>query len=203
MDDTKLLDGIQRDAREEADRILKQAEQQARDKRADLDRQLAQVSREAEAERDKRLKDIQRRGDSELKTTQRRASLKKREYFYNLIVQKAQEKLAGMVDQPGYLEILAKWIAEGVLGLGQDEVQVRCSHREKLTPEIIKKAAALVEGINGKKPVIHHNQEPLAGQGVAIFSMDGRVSFYNQVANRFRRYDQDIKKIIYDGLADE
>jgi vacuolar-type H+-ATPase subunit E/Vma4 len=201
MSDAKLLDGIHRDAEEEAARIMDQAEQQARTKQAGLNEKLELVSREAEAEREKRLSGIKRRLDSDLRTRRRRESLKAREHYYNLIISRALSRLKALTaDNKDYREVLAKWIAEGIVGLRQTEVSVTASVQDRLDAAILQRAAELAGGVLGQTPVIRQGQQELAEQGVAVFSVDGRVSFFNQISNRFRRYDSEIKQIIYQGL---
>ncbi|MDR1894666.1 MAG: hypothetical protein LBQ61_08310 [Spirochaetales bacterium] len=204
--DSPLFEGIRGDAEEEAGRIKAQAEKRALEKRADLDSRLDALRREAKAERSRRLGDINRRLESDIKARRRRESLKMNEYYYNLVISRAQEILAsyegGAKPEGGadYPLVLAKWIAEGIIGLRADEAVALSSGGEELDPGILEKAAELAVGALGRKPVIRPGSRKLSEQGAAVFSADGRLSFFNTLSNRFRRYDGEIKTIIYRGL---
>jgi vacuolar-type H+-ATPase subunit E/Vma4 len=201
LEDDRLLEGIQKGADREAEEILKHAEEQIKSKHAGLERQLAEIRSNAQTEREKRLSEIRRRSDSAIRTSLRRMTLKRKEYVYNLVISEAEKELAARLSSSDSPEIIAKWIAEGVIGLGKPEVRVKCSLPAGLTPEILKKAAKLVKEHTGKDVTLHKDETLLDGEGVAMFSMDGRISFHNQISIRFRRYDQEVKKIIYDNLS--
>jgi len=200
LEDNRLIEGILQDADAEAEKILKEAREQVRIKKAGLERQMEEIRRESLEEREKKLEEIRRRSDSAVKSARRKNALKRREHLHSLVIREAEKLLAERISSPEYPEVLAKWIAEGILGLGCPETRVRCSRKETLTPELLSRAAELVQSVSGKKVVIRAEKEALPEQGVAVTAADGRTSFHNQVSNRFRRYEQEIKKIIYDNL---
>ncbi len=202
MGENILLDGIAREAAEEAEKILSQAKIQADVRKAGLKNQLEQISREFREETGIRLSEIKKRTDSTVKTARRRASLKYREQVFQRVLARAEEQLVSRMNTREYPEILSKWIAEGMVGLSQNEALVSVSHHEVLTDEILKRSAELVKSATGRD-VKFYQGEPLSSQGVSVTSMDGRTSFNNQITTRFRRYSQEIKKIVYNALENK
>ncbi len=118
------------------------------------------------------------------------------ERFYGRI-----EKMIGTED---YDEFISKLIAEGVIAVDEDEVEVTCSHKEKLSKAVLEKAAAHVKNYDGRSVRIKWNSDDKSvSQGVTIKSKNGRINFSNRVSSRLRRFDEDIKQIIFAELNKE
>ena len=199
MGEETLFDGISREAAEEADKILKQAETQAGIRKKGAERQVEEIRKQSEKELAERLAEIRKRSESAIQFSTRRSSLKYREELYAQVTALAEKKMAEKTGKPGYDEFLAGLIAEGVIGLDKEKAVVSVSGSEKLTPDILAMAADLVKKTVGREVSLKEGA-PVSSQGVVVASEDGRVSFSNQITARFRRYDQEIRKIIYDEL---
>ncbi|MBI9103660.1 MAG: hypothetical protein JEY99_14695 [Spirochaetales bacterium] len=202
MAEEMLLEGISREARDEAEKILKQAAMQVEAKKKGFSHQESVARRDSQIEIDKQVAEIRKRSESSIKSSTRRASLKFREELYTRVLALSQKKVRGMIGTPGYQDFLARLIAEGVMGLNRDEAVVSVSHLEKLEPATLQMAAELVKSSTGRTVALSEG-ETLSSQGVAVASKDGRISFNNQISTRFRRYDQEIKKIVYDELGNK
>ena len=197
MKDNSLLAGIVKDAQDEAERILLRAQRQVEQRGKALEGQIRGLAEESDRLLSRKGEAAQGRILSMIRTEERRIALRTREALGRRVIKEAVNRLADMVDRPEYQEILARWIAEGALGVNCSEAVVRCSFREKLTDAVLRRAEVLVLEASGKEVRLTANQgDPLADQGVVLTSTDGRISFSNQVSSRLRRYGQDVSQII-------
>jgi vacuolar-type H+-ATPase subunit E/Vma4 len=201
MSDSNLLESIEQDAAGEAERILEQARQQAEQRRRETDRRIREMKDETDQAVALYEERAVRRSESVINTESRRLALKAREELNRRVFGRARELLLEMPGTPAYNQVLARWIAEGALGVNRPEALVRCSFRETLTDDILRQAEALILQETGR--TVHLSLmkgDPLTEQGVEVVSPDGRISFNNQVGTRIRRYDQDLKRIISEAL---
>jgi vacuolar-type H+-ATPase subunit E/Vma4 len=201
MSDSNLLESIEKDAAGEAERILEQARQQAEQRRRETDRRIREMKDETDQAVALYEERAVRRSESVINTESRRLALKAREELNRRVFGRARELLLEMPGTPAYNQVLARWIAEGALGVNRPEALVRCSFRETLTDDILRQAEALILQETGR--TVHLSLmkgDPLTEQGVEVVSPDGRISFNNQVGTRIRRYDQDLKRIISEAL---
>ncbi len=196
MEDNRLLTGIIEDARNEAEKLLAQAEEQVKQRLQAGKGRIASLQDEDERKIAAHREAVRRRSDSLISSQRRRMALERREVLTRRVLSRAAELLREEMDGPGYPEFLSRCIAEGIIGVDRDEVAVSCSHREELTPGILSAAVELVREETGREVSVKASGIVLADQGVVVSSADGRVSFNNQAAARFRRYDQEIKEII-------
>jgi len=197
MEDNTLLTGIVNDAEEEAKRILTQAKTQADQRLAGMESQVSALKSKGDKAIAEHADLARRRNDSLINTEERRIALKAREDLGHRVIQGAKSLLLESISDSSYEDVMAKWIAEGVLGINENEAVVRCSFKEKLSDAILAKAEALVKEFTGRTVKLSHaDGDPLSDQGVVVSSLDGKVSFNNQVNTRFRRYDQDVKGLI-------
>ena len=197
MSDSNLLESIEQDAAGEAQRILEQARQQAEQRRRETERRIQELKDETDQTMALYEERAIRRSDSVINTESRRLALKAREDLNRRVYSRARDLLREMPRTPGYDRVLARWIAEGALGVNRPEALVRCSFRETLTDEILRQAEALILRETGR--TVHLSPmdgDPLTEQGIEVVSPDGRISFNNQVSTRMRRYDHDLKRII-------
>jgi vacuolar-type H+-ATPase subunit E/Vma4 len=113
--------------------------------------------------------------------------------------------LASQIAEPAYLEVIKKWIVEGVCGLDSDAVFVNASQIERklITGRVLTAAAQRVKEITGRDVDMKLSPEPaLRAQGITVTAADGRTAFNNQVEARLNRYNQRIQSMIYDTLFD-
>lgn len=201
MKDNSLLSGIVKDAQGEAERILLHAQRQVEQRRKAREEQIHGLTEESDRLLARKEEAAQGRTLSVIRTEERRIALRTREALGRRVIKEAVNRLADLVDRPEYREVLSRWIAEGALGVNRSEAVVRCSFRESLADSVLRRAEALVLEASGRRMELTADQgEPLSDQGVVLTSTDGRISFSNQVSSRFRRYGQDVNRIIGEAL---
>jgi len=201
MSDSNLLESIEKDAADEAERILEQARQQADQRRGETERRIRELTEETDQAAARYGELAARRSESLINTESRRLALKAREELNRRVLGRAREILSDLMGTPAYDKVLARWIAEGALGVNLPEALVRCSFRENLTDQILRQAEKLILHETGRKVKLAPAPgDPLSEQGAEVISPDRRISFNNQVTTRMRRYDQDLKRIISEAL---
>ena len=203
-DDGKLLDGIIRQAEKEAEDIIRRAEKTAADKSRALEVRKQRIKNETDEKIAAKLSEIERQTESAVKSERRRANLHLREKIKDSAVELFYEKIGKIIGTPEYDDFLSKLIAEGVIAVGEEEVIVYSSVREEITQAMTERAAELVSAYNGLKARIAvDDAKPQAAQGISVSSAAGRINFSNTISARLRRFDEDIKQIIFSGLNKE
>lgn len=201
MENNTLLNGIVKDAQSEAERILLQAQEQIEQRRRALEDQIRRLEEESEKALSQHRETAERRSLSVIKTEERRIALRAREDLGKRVIKEAVRQMAESIGNPEYGELLSRWIAEGALGVNRPEALVKCSFKETVTDEILRRAEALILETTGRTVGLSvADGEPLSEQGVVVTSADNRVAFNNQVSTRLRRYEQDVKRIISEAL---
>lgn len=97
--------------------------------------------------------------------------------------------------------MLSLWIAEAAIGLGKKEAKVAYSSLYPVGEEELKRAQELVKEATGSDVTLTLDSLHIDGIGVVLTSLDGKVSYNNQLDTRLRRYQRDIRKIIQEENA--
>ena len=112
-------------------------------------------------------------------------------------------RLAAMVGTGEYRRMLAGWIAEAAIGLGEAEAEVNASAAERAVIDAALLAEAerdALESAGRKVRLTLSGGPPLLGQGVVLTSTNGRVAYNNQVATRLLREQSRIRSLIQEAL---
>ena len=126
-----LISGIESNAVEESDRIIKYAEKQAVERKKYLEQQagsiLSGAHEKARAESDVIKNKLLSGADVEIK----RKKLHNRDKILNEIQDRVKKELRSLIEKDRYREVLIYWIAEAMIGLGVDCAFVNASAAEK------------------------------------------------------------------------
>ncbi len=199
--DNKLLKGISSEAEKKAQSILARAEKRVesinRENELKIERELAKEERDLE----NRIQVENLKLKSAKKAAERKAELsvleKKYNYLYSTIKEKIYLKLEGSDGQI----LLEKWILEAVLGLGLSEAKIAFSAKYPVNEKMLNNVSKLAKSDYNLKLNLQLDSRRLIDAGVVATSLDGKVSFNNQVEIRIRRFDREIKKTVQEGLC--
>ena len=115
-----LLEGIIANARSEAEQILAKSVVEV----TDLEKVYQQKAAEARKVEDRileaQLDEISRKEESLLRNAQRKSSLLKGDRLRTRVMESVTRKMADLMGETGYGDILVGWIAEGAIGLDHD-----------------------------------------------------------------------------------
>lgn len=204
MNDHNLLDGIIKQAEEDAVKIKERAQRTISEKNDALEARKLRMYSETDQKIAEKLKEIEKHTDSAVESEKRRKKLKKCEEINSAVIDNFYDRMEKLIGTEDYDEFLSKLIAEGVIAVDEDNVEVTCSHKEQLSSAILEKAAAYVKNYDGRIVKIKWNSEDKsAAQGVTIKSENGRINFSNRISSRLRRFDEDVKQIIFAELNKE
>jgi vacuolar-type H+-ATPase subunit E/Vma4 len=199
----KLIEGIKEDARQEAEKILKQAEKYAGDRKKTVESQVNRIMNQAREKADNQVALIKRNIKSSISVEIKRLNLKIMDRIMSSTVERVKRDIAGMIGTPGYPDILLGWIIEAAIGLNVNEASVNTSLKETeyITEELLKKAADTIFSLTGKKVALKKSTDsPLLAQGVVLYAKDGKTAFNNQIPTRLLRYQSEVRKMIYTSL---
>ncbi len=190
--DNRLLDGIIRQADENA----KKTEEDAR---LQVKKILAEAHVRAEEEIlveqkafQQKLKQIELRLQANMASVKRKASLRQIDESYLSVMRRIREKMDCKTIKP----YLSSWIAEAALGLDLKEAKVSSSSACPVTEKNLKEAAQLVKKHTGSEVILSLDPRSIRNLGVVLSSLDDKVSFNNQVEIRLRRFDRVIRTMI-------
>ena len=190
--DNRLLDGIIRQAEENARTTEEDARLQAKklleDAQLRSDKELAAEQKAFQ----QKLKQIELRLQANMASVKRKAALRQIDESYLSVMRRIRDKMNCKTIEP----YLSPWIAEAALGLDLKEAKVSSSKQCPATEKHLKEAAQLVKKHTGSEVVLSLDPKPLRSLGVVLSSLDDKVSFNNQVEIRLRRFDRVIRTMI-------
>lgn len=190
--DNRLLTGILEQADQAANKTLQEANRQAK---AIVEEANKRAQSEMEAERrtlEQKMKQVQLRLQANMTSAKRKAILRHGDDRYQEVLGRVTSLLDAKTIEP----YLPQWIAEAALGLDLKEAKVSCSTQCPVTEAHLSMAAALVKKATGSTIVLHLDTKPIRSLGVVVSSLDGMVSFNNQVEIRLRRLDRVLRAMI-------
>jgi vacuolar-type H+-ATPase subunit E/Vma4 len=201
-----FLDEILISAREEAKKILTQAEEKARLRREMALKQEEALIKEGEKQLEEIRIDLEKRANRKIASEKRRRELQLRDRFMNQAMEKARETLVKQTEDESYSKILADWVIEAALGLGVDKIELngRMVERKIMTPSWLKQCEKTLEETYGHKVTLTVSKESaLISAGVVAKEKDGRLVYNNQIDTRLLRKQSDLRKVIYSSLFED
>ncbi len=183
---------IVENARKSAEMILSQSEEKA--------------DRECTQERSgyiSRLEVIKQCEASAKRNVDRLAELKAMDNAYNEVISSVRKEFVSLAGTSKFKDILVDWIAEGAIGLDKKEAKVAFSFKAPVDDEMLRKAEKKVLETTGAKVSLVLDSQRCRGLGVVLSSMDGQISFDNELEVRLRRYQKDVRKIVQEENARE
>lgn len=201
-----LISGIEEDARTEEEKILKDAENQAAEKRKYGEKKIESLLNDATEKAREQADIIKKKILSSVELEVKRMSMRIQDSIVKDIMDRVEQKLGSMIDDPNYKSILIDWIAEAAIGLDAESAEVNASERERtmIDCELLSEAGRKIYERTGKQVTLTlSNAQPLNAQGVVLTAADGRTAFNNQVKTRMLRRQRDIRMKIYNALFSE
>lgn len=199
--DNPLINGILEDASLKAKDIVRKAEEECK---KIIDEANEKAVKEAELEKRSysvRLDRIELREESARKNIDRLSELKSLDSAYNLVMKEAEKRLADIVSSADFSRILISWIAEAAIGLDRKEAKVSFSEKAPVDEGMLREAEKLVKKETGADVSLSLDSSRVSSPGVILTSIDGKVSYNNQLDVRMRRYSRDIRRIIQEENA--
>lgn len=200
---SRIIEGINADAKKQAEEILAEARKMADDRLSFAKGKAEKIIRDAEAKAKEQAETTRRTILSGINVAIKREQLQAQDSLLNTLLAQATEKTAALIGTPEYRTTLVQWIAEAAAGLGASAAKVNASASERkfiddtLLAEAAKQAKTAFNHIVTLTPA---DDPPLTGQGVVVTAADGRTAFNNQVATRLRRHEGAIRNRVYDTL---
>ena len=201
-----LIEGIESDAKKEADQLLQEAEQKSEERLKYAQKQADSILKDATKKAGSQAEAVQKKILSGVEIEVRRKSMQIKDRIMGEILNQVREKCAELIEEGEYKEVLFQWIIEAGMGLGAGGAFVNASKREKdlIDSKLLDRAARRVDDLSG----IHvefslSDENSLGAQGVVLYSRDGKTAYNNQVSTRILRKQREIRDIIYARLFDE
>ncbi len=196
-----LIEEILSEAKKKADLIIKDAESRAEKIISEAE---DRASVEAEAEHRLLLGKLDRIKDKEesaKRNIDRLTELKCMDSAYKAVMDNVSSEFKKISSTAEFSDVLVSWIAEASLGLGRKEAKVAFSSASPVSEEDLRKAEKLVKDMTGSDVCLSLDNERIDGIGVVLTSLDGKISYNNQLDTRLRRFQRDIRKIIQEENA--
>jgi vacuolar-type H+-ATPase subunit E/Vma4 len=201
-----LISGIEKDAKQEAERIIKDAEKRAAELGMYTTKQVDSILKEASEKARVQSEAIKKKVLSGVDIEVNRKSLYMKDKILGDVLGRVREEFRKLIKKPDYKEVLLSWIVEAAVGLGAEEAKVSVSKDEMglVDAQLLIKAekqAKKLSGINIK--LVISDDLSGTGQGIVLTASDGRTAFNNQVTTRLLRKQREIRDLIYRELFDE
>jgi vacuolar-type H+-ATPase subunit E/Vma4 len=200
----KLFDDIERDAADEARKIVADAAAQAEERVRQCERQIGEIRAEAQKTADVQVAAVKKTLKAAFAVELKRILLRSRDNVFKRILDGVEEELARRRETREYRNILLSLIAEAAIGLGAAEVEVNASPDELalIDSGLLKESEEKVKAVVLRTVKIKKSQAaPLLLQGIVMNSSDGKTAYNNQIQTRLLRNQTAIRKIIYERLS--
>ncbi len=202
MESNPLVSGIIQSAREKAAEILEKAKDEADSIIVDAEKRASDSVAAEEHSLSLRLEQIRLRKESAMKSMERASELRLLDASYGEVMEEVSARLeAKLEDRTTSRNILIDWIAEAALGLDRKEAKVSFSGKTPITEDMLREAEKKVNQLTGAVLSLSLDDQRLGNLGVCVSSIDGKVSYSNQLDVRIRRFQRDIKRIIQEENA--
>jgi vacuolar-type H+-ATPase subunit E/Vma4 len=201
----KLLEEIEKNAREEAASVIEQAENTARQKVEAAKGKAGRIEREARERAEAKAEQIINHTEQSIDIRRKRVRLQRNEEIIERVFQLVRQQIGKRAGSKEYVNVLEEWAVEAVLGVDTEGVIISVSAEEKnyVTDDFLARVGKRVRGISGKKVNISVSRENENDYGVVARSEDGRLEYRNQVAMRLHRNRTYYRKLIYRRLGIE
>ena len=204
MDDTDaMVSGILADAAAEGAKLVAEAEAYTLSSVVRSNDQAEAILREAAAKATSQAAALMADARAKLAIERRQRTLQLQENLARELLGRARTRLASMAGEPGYRDVLCRWIAEAATGLAAESATVAASGREMalIDDGLLREAAALAAAETGKPCALRKaGGEPGKAQGVYLAADGGRFAYDNRVETRFERERTALRKLIYTSL---
>lgn len=201
-----LIKGIEKDAKSEADKVIKEAEKQAEERKRYLKKQVDSILKEAREKARVQSDAIKKNVLSGLEIEVKRKAMRVQDKIFSEIMGRVKEKFEALAGKSGYRATLVNWIVEAMIGLGADMADVNVSKIEKhlINEKLLAGAEKIVKELTGRTVKLGISGDPvLSSQGVVLTAGDEKTAFNNQVATRLLRKQQSVRKLVYERLVYE
>lgn len=199
--DNKLLKGISVEAEKKAKKIIENAQERVESINIQNEHKIEKELAKEEKELENRIQVENLKVISAKKSTQRKAELSILEKKYNYLFDKIKKEIYRKLESEEGSILLEKWIIEAVLGLGLNEVKIAFSPNCPVTKKMLDNVTKNAKQDYNLDLKLELDSRRLIDAGIVATSLDGKVSFNNQVEVRMRRFDREIKKAVQEGLC--
>ncbi len=197
--DNKLLGGIMNSADAKAKAIIEDAKKKAE---VILDDANVQADKEVKFENrqfKEKLAVESLKKAATMKAAKRKIELEILEQQYTQLIEQVKEKTLNLLSGPNGRSILVNWIIESVLGLGIDKAKIAFCPLTPVDEELLAEVCKKAKDVYNLDLELSLDSRRLVVPGIVATSLDGKISFNNQVDVRMRRFDRDIKIAVQEG----
>ena len=199
--DNPLIRGIIQEAEEKAAAIESAASREAEDILSDARERAEKEARMEKRSYSVRLEQIEAREESARRSIDRLSELRSLDSAYREVMDEVNRRLSAALSSPSFESVMIGWIAEAAIGLDRKEAKVAFSEKTPVTDGMLRRAESLVKEETGAELSLSLDPQRLTGPGVVLSSLDGKVSYNNQLDVRMRRYSRDIRRIVQEENA--
>lgn len=148
-----------------------------------------------------RLEAIEQQEASAKRNVDRLSELKAMDSSYSEVLSEVNAYFERLASTDEFKTVLVNWIAEGAIGLDKKEAKVAFCSKSPVDEAMLREAEKKVLEATGANVKLSLDSQRCRTIGVVLSSMDGQVSFDNELDIRMRRYQKDIRKIVQEENA--
>lgn len=198
----KITDEIVRKAEDEAEKLIADANTYATNALEEGKTQCNDIKAKFEEEKKTISIKILRNAEYQAKILKKQAELKLREKLSEKIIKETIRQLEQKTLDSDYKTVLMDWLIEACIGLNEKEVEIVASETEMkwMNIDFLKQIESQVENYSGLKVKLKKAAVPLFQKGPVARSLDGKISFSNQILTRVLRYKSEMLMMIQKSL---
>lgn len=204
--ETALINSIQKQADDEAKRILDSAHQVVQERKKSSDEQIARIKKENEEKQKQQLQAVTREGEQKIASLERKQLLGLKEEIINHVIDRTKEKFKTLATKPEFRDVLIDWTVEAALGLEEKDpvLKVTESCQSYADEAFCREAARRYKELTGYDITITLSPDIIKkGYGIILEAKNGRTAYNNLLENRLYRHKDLIESVVLEDIFNE
>jgi vacuolar-type H+-ATPase subunit E/Vma4 len=204
--ETALVSSIEKQAHDEAQKIVESAHQGVAERKKSIEAQLARIKKENAEKEQQQLAAVAKQGEQKIASLERKQMLEIKEYVVEHVIDHVKDKFIDLSKQSDFKDTLIDWTVEAALGLQDKDpiLKVTQSCASFADEAFCIEAASRYKKITGEDITFTLSADSLTkGHGIILEAQNGKTAYNNLLENRLYRYKDTIEALVLEDIFDE
>ncbi len=204
--ETALIDSIQKQAKDEAQRIVDSAHQAVEERKESIENQIVRIKKENAEKEEQQSAAVAHEGEQKIASLKRKQMLGLKDDVVSQVIDQVKEKFKALAAQPDFRDVLIDWTVEAALGLEEKDpvLQVTESCRSFADETFCQEAARRYKELTGTDITITLSPDVIKkGHGIVLQAQNGRTAYSNLLENRLYRHKDQIESVVLEDIFNE
>lgn len=204
--ETALINSIQKQAEDEAQRIVESAHQSVEERKKSIKDQIARIQKENAEKEKQQSAAVAREGEQKIASLKRKQMLGLKEDVVSDVINQVKEKFKAFTTKPEFRDVMIDWTVEAALGLDEKDpiLKVTESCGSFADEAFCQDAARRYKELTGNDITITLSPDVIKkGHGIVLHAQNGRTAYSNLLENRLYRHKDQIESVVLEDIFNE